>query len=217
MASVQLPVVYSYFRSGASWRLRIALALKKIDYEMRTVNLLKKEQLEQEYLQINAMGQVPAFVIDGNVLTQSMAILEYLEEVYPEKPLIPRDPLQRHKVREICEIVGSGIQPLQNLSVLLKCSDDAEKRAEWSKFWIEKGFLALESILANSSGKYCVGDELSWADIFLVPQVAAANRFQVNMTSYPTISKIHEALEKLEPFKIADPFVQPDCPPDLRK
>jgi len=211
------PILYTYFRSSASWRVRIALAYKGIDCEFRFVNLLKKQQYGEEFLKINPLAQVPALLHNGNLITQSVAILEYLEEVIPGKPLLPKDPLQRARVREICELIGSGIQPLQNTSVIGKIdSEDAAKRTEWAKFWIEKGFVALEKLLSQTSGKYCVGDELTLADCFLNPQVAQAGRFSVDVSHYPTISRLNESLKQLEPFKKGDAFTQPDCPPELR-
>ncbi|XP_064106117.1 maleylacetoacetate isomerase-like isoform X1 [Macrobrachium nipponense] len=208
------PVLYSYFRSSCSWRVRIVLAHKGVEYETRAVNLLKKEQVSDEFKKSNPMGQVPALFINNQTLTQSISIMEYLEEVYPQQPLLPKDPILRAKVREICEIIGSGIQPLQNLSVLQKIGD--EKKMEWAQFHINKGFVALEQVLARSSGKYCVGDQVSLADCCLVPQVYNANRFKVDMSAFPTISRIHDALTSLEAFQAAHPSKQPDCPEDLK-
>ncbi|CAL8119053.1 unnamed protein product [Orchesella dallaii] len=211
------PILYNYFRSSASWRVRIALNYKGIDYEYVPVNLLQKEQVGKDYLKVNPLGQVPAFVHDGNTITQSVAILQYIEDIYPSPPLIPKDPLKKARVMEICEIIGSGIQPLQNASVILKIdSEDASKRIEWAKFWIEKGFVALEKLLEQTSGKYCFGDELTLADCFLVPQAAQATRFKVNVSEYPYISRINATLKQLEPFQKADAFVQSDCPEDLK-
>jgi maleylacetoacetate isomerase len=211
------PILYTYFRSSASWRVRIALAYKGIEYEQKYVNLLKKEQYGEDYLKINPLAQVPALLHNGHLITQSVAILEYLEEVVPGKPLMPKDPLQRARVRELCEIIGSGIQPLQNTSVIGKIdSEDASKRIEWAKFWVEKGFNALEKLLSQTSGKYCVGDELTLADLFLAPQVAQANRFMVDVSKYPNISRLNQTLKELDAFKKGDAFTQPDCPEELR-
>jgi len=126
MASI--PKLHTYFRSSASWRVRIALNWKKIEYESVFVNLLKDDQYGPEYASINPLGQVPALVIDDQVLLQSVAIMEYLEEKYPDHPILPKDLIQRARVRQAAEIINSGIQPLQNLTVLKKISDDTEKR-----------------------------------------------------------------------------------------
>ncbi|XP_027225769.2 probable maleylacetoacetate isomerase 2 isoform X1 [Penaeus vannamei] len=207
------PILYSYFRSSCSWRVRIALAHKGVDYEYRAINLLKQEQVSDEYKKLNPLGQVPALIVDENTLTQSISILEYLEEAFPQKPLLPKDLFKRAKVREVCEIIGSGIQPLQNLSVLQKIG---ETKMEWGHFYIQKGFVALEQVLANSAGKYCVGDEVTIADCCLVPQVYNANRFKVDMAAFPVISRVHDALMSLDAFKAAHPSQQPDCPEDLK-
>ncbi|XP_042876336.1 probable maleylacetoacetate isomerase 2 isoform X2 [Penaeus japonicus] len=207
------PILYSYFRSSCSWRVRIALAHKGVDYEYRAINLLKQEQVSDEYKMLNPIGQVPALIVSGNTLTQSISILEYLEEAFPKKPLLPKDLFKRAKVREICEIIGSGIQPLQNLSVLQKIG---ETKMEWGHFYIQKGFVALEQVLADSAGKYCVGDEVTIADCCLVPQVYNANRFKVDMAAFPVISRVHDALVSLDAFKAAHPSQQPDCPEDLK-
>lgn len=207
------PILYSYFRSSCSWRVRIALAHKGVDYEYRAINLLKQEQVSDEYKKLNPLGQVPALIVDENTLMQSISILEYLEEAFPQKPLLPKDLFKRAKVREVCEIIGSGIQPLQNLSVLQKIG---ETKMEWGHFYIQKGFVALEQVLANSAGKYCVGDEVTIADCCLVPQVYNANRFKVDMAAFPVISRVHDALMSLDAFKAAHPSQQPDCPEDLK-
>ncbi|XP_045132524.1 maleylacetoacetate isomerase-like isoform X3 [Portunus trituberculatus] len=166
------PILYSYFRSSCSWRVRIVLAHKKIDYEYQPIHLLKKEQVSDEYTKVNPMGQVPALIVEDKMLTQSISIMEYLEETYPQNPLLPKEPLLRAKVREICEVIGSGIQPLQNLAVLQKIGDE---KMEWGHFYINKGFCALEQLLAGCAGKYSVGDQVTLADCCLVPQVYNAN------------------------------------------
>ncbi|KAG7170260.1 probable maleylacetoacetate isomerase 2 isoform X2 [Homarus americanus] len=212
--SASKPTLYSYFRSSCSWRVRIALAHKGVDYDYKPIHLLKKEQVSDEFMKLNPMGQIPALIINNQTLTQSMSILEYLEEAYPQKPLLPKDLFTRAKVREVCEVISSGIQPLQNLSVLQKVGD--EKKMEWGHFYINKGFVALEQLLAGCAGKYSVGDEVTLADCCLVPQVYNANRFKVEMAQFPTIVRVHDALSNLEAFKAAEPTNQPDCPEDLK-
>ncbi|XP_037083385.1 maleylacetoacetate isomerase-like isoform X2 [Pollicipes pollicipes] len=211
-------ILYSYFRSSCSWRVRLVLALKDIQYEYQPVNLLSGDQLADEYGSVNPMNQVPSLEVDGKVMTQSMSIMEFLEETYPKPSLLPDDPFQRAKVREICELIGSGIQPVQNLAVLKRVAALAgdEARRRWGREAIERGFGALEPILAASAGTCCVGDTATLADCCLVPQVFNASRFQVDMSQFPTISRVHGHLETLEPFQAAHFSRQPDCPPELR-
>lgn len=203
-------VLYSYWRSSCSWRVRIALALKKIDYEYKAVHLVKNggEQYLSSYKEKNPMAQVPTLEIDGIILTQSMAILEYLNDTRPEPPFLPKCPLKKALVREICECIVSGIQPLQNLAVLQKVG---ENKIEWGHYWIEKNFHALELMLSRSSGKYCVGDDVTMADMCLVPQVYnAVERFKVDLTPFPNIKRINEKLGTIEAFKVSHPLLQPD-------
>lgn len=208
------PILFSYWRSSCAWRVRNALAIKNVEYEYKEVNLLDKAHLGEEYRKLNPMGQVPAFIIDGTCLTQSISILEFIEEYYPDVPILPKSPLLRAKVREICEIISSGIQPLQNLSVLKKLGD--ERKMKWAHDCIEYGFVALEQILSTCSGKYCVGNAITMADCCLVPQVYNAHRFNVDMNAFPIIKKIDENLLELDAFKVAHPSKQPDCPPDFK-
>ncbi|XP_021946450.1 maleylacetoacetate isomerase [Folsomia candida] len=210
------PILYNYFRSSSSWRVRIVLAHKGIDYEYKAINLLKKEQLTEEYRKICPMQQVPALEVDGKIITQSMAIMDFLEDLYPEIPMIPKDRFGKAKVKEISDIINSGIQPLQNLSVILKFSSVPDERTEWARFWIAKGLDALEIILSETKGKYCVGDQITIADACLYPQIAAAERFKVEMEKYPIVNEIYQNLGELPAFKAAHAFVQPDCPEDLR-
>jgi len=211
-----IPILYSYFRSSCTWRVRIVLAWKGIEYEQRSVHLIKDggEQFTEEFKKVNPMSQVPALVIDGHNLTQSTAIIEYLEETVPNPPLLPRDPYKRAKVREIVECIAQGIQPLQNLQVLLM--HEEQKRSDIAKQVINTGFKALETILKESSGKYSVGNEVSFADCYLVPQVANARRFGVDLSPFPTIVRIEEELNKLPAFQVSHPRAQPDCPEELR-
>lgn len=159
------------------------------------------------------MLQVPALRIDGVTLSQSLAIIEYLEETRPSPALLPRDPVQRARCRMISDHITSGIQPLQNLAVLKKVGDGSQ---EWAQHFITRGFQALEQLLQDTAGRYCVGDEVTMADLCLVPQVANADRFKVDMAPYPTISRINQSLMKLEAFQVSHPSRQPDTPPELR-
>lgn len=193
------PILYSYWRSSCSWRVRIALNLKEIPYDIKPISLIKSggEQHCNEYREVNPMEQVPAlqigkyslvhqnsylkfhffFNLDGHTLIESLAIMHYLEETRPQRPLLPQDVHKRAKVREICEIICSGIQPLQNLIVLIHVGE--EKKKEWAQHWITRGFRAVEKVLSTSAGKYCVGDEISMADCCLVPQVFNARRYVI--------------------------------------
>lgn len=210
------PILYSYFRSSCTWRVRIALALKGIDYEIVPVNLIKDggQQFSKEFLALNPMKQVPALKIDGITIGQSLAIMEYLEETRPTPRLLPPDPKKKVLVRMISDLIASGIQPLQNLSVLKQVGQ--ENQLAWAQKAITSGFTALEQILQTTAGKYCVGDEVTMADLCLVPQVANAERYKVDLTPYPTIGRINKSLLALEAFQVSHPCRQPDTPPELR-
>lgn len=211
------PVLYSYFRSSCSWRVRIALALKGIDYETKPVHLLQDggEQNTDSYRELNPQCEVPTLEIDGQTMTQSMSIIEYLDETRGPPYLLPQgDPVKKQKVRAISQAIACGIQPVQNLRVLQYVG--GEKKAEWGHHWIERGFKGLEQLLQGTAGRYCIGDEITMADAVLVPQVYNANRFKVDMSAFPTISRINAALLEVEAFKVASPSEQPDCPPELR-
>jgi len=209
-------VLYSFFKSSASWRVRIALAYKGIQYDYISVNITKDEQFEADYVKKNTQAQIPTLVIDEITLTQSLPIIEYLEETYPHNPLLPKDPAQRAQVRRIAEIINCGIQPLQNpLSVATKVAEMSgkeEHKTEWIKYWIEKGFEALEKVLETTAGNYCVGDSVTIADLCLVPQVANAIIFKVDMGNYPIISRLADTCNEHEAFKASHPSKQPDAP-----
>ncbi|XP_059209258.1 maleylacetoacetate isomerase isoform X3 [Centropristis striata] len=209
------PVLHGYFRSSCSWRVRIAFALKGIEYDQVPVNLIKDggQQLADEYKALNPMMQVPAVEIDGITLSQSLAVIQYIDETRPGPRLLPTDPKKRAQVRMISDVIASGIQPLQNLYVIQKIG--AEK-VQWAQHFINRGFQALEPILKQTAGKYCVGDEISMADICLVPQVYNAERFKVDVGQYPTIKRLNQTLVEMEAFKVSSPSCQPDTPADLR-
>lgn len=184
-------VLYSSWRSSCSYRVRICLNLKDIKYELQSVDSSKLATTVgvETYTQ-NPMNYVPAIDINGKTLIESLAIMEYLEEVFPENPLMPKDPFNRALVRAICGIIVAGIQPLQNTGVLNKIGDLSSKEEEerWSQYWIAKGFKAIEKILETSAGKYCVGDQISLADCCLVPQVFNARRFVYHRaTTIPSV------------------------------
>ncbi|KAM9465964.1 maleylacetoacetate isomerase isoform 2-T2 [Clarias gariepinus] len=215
VACLMKPVLHGYFRSSCSYRVRIAFALKGIEYDQVPVNLVKDggQQLTDQYKTVNPMQQVPAVTIDDITLSQSLAIIQYLDETRPKPRLLPADIKQRAQVRMISDLIASGIQPLQNVYVIQKVG--AEK-VQWAQHFINKGFKALETILKETSGTYCVGDEISMADICLVPQVYNAERFKVDLDQYPTIKRINQTLMELEAFKVSHPSCQPDTPDDLK-
>ncbi|KAF9999182.1 Glutathione S-transferase zeta-1 [Entomortierella chlamydospora] len=210
------PVLYSYFRSSCSWRVRIALNLKKIDYDVRPINLLKGEQRTEEYLKIQPFGFVPAYIDNrtGKTLVQSVSIIEYIDETYPGVSLLPKDPIERATVRALVQAVAMDIQPVANLRILKYVGE--EKKGEWAKHFIIEGFKALEAMLEKTAGVYAFGDSITMADLTIVPQVYNGVRFGVDMTAFPIISRINSTLSELPEFKAAHPSQQIDCPADLR-
>ncbi|XP_026159163.1 maleylacetoacetate isomerase isoform X4 [Mastacembelus armatus] len=215
LASLAKPVLHGYFRSSCSWRVRIAFALKGVDYDQVPVNLIKDggQQLTGQYKALNPMQQVPAVEIDGIILSQSLAVIQYLDETRPGPRLLPADPKKRAQVRMISDLIASGIQPLQNVHILQKIG--AEK-LQWAQHFIDRGFKALEEILKKTAGKCCVGDEISMADICLVPQVYNAERYKVDVGQYPTIKRLNQTLLEIDAFKVSHPSCQPDTPVDLQ-
>ncbi|KAL1811738.1 hypothetical protein ACET3Z_021803 [Daucus carota] len=207
--------LYSYFKSTSSCRVRIALNLKGIDYDYEAVNLLKGEQHTPEYLKLNPMGYVPALV-DGDItIADSFAIIMYLEEKYPQHPLLPDDLVTRAVNFQAANIVSSGILSLHNLSVLTYIGEKfgPDERLPWVQFHIRKGFTALEKLLSDHAGKYATGDEVYLADIFLAPQIdAAIKRFSIDMTEFPLLSRLNAAYKELSAFQDAMPEKQPDTP-----
>jgi maleylacetoacetate isomerase len=216
-------ILYTYYRSSCAFRVRIALNLKGIECEQRGVDLVKDggQHLSDEYKKINPYNQVPAMVVMDSkgqkvTLIQSLAIIDYLDDMYPEPSLVPKDPLEKAKVRAIAECITSGIQPLQNMPILGEVAKWGGKKDEWAKNIISNRFQALELMLEQSVGKCCFGDNITLADVCLVPQVYNARRYGVDMTLFPTISRICSHLEQLEAFSKAHPREQPDCPPQLK-
>jgi len=215
--------LYSYFRSSASYRVRIALNLKGLTYETIPVHLLKNggEQLTPEFRKLNPDGLVPALVgeSDGNAvtLTQSLAIIEYLDEMHPQLPLLPQSALDKAFVRGIALSIACDIHPINNLRVLrylvrdLKVSED-DKNA-WYRHWCEQGLAAIEYTLSTDKrvGRFCYGDTPSLADCCLVPQIANAQRLNSDLSKMPTIMRIHDACMALDAFVNASPASQPDA------
>jgi maleylpyruvate isomerase len=205
-------ILYGYGLSSATFRVRIALALKQVPHGTVVKNLRVGEHRLGDFLALNAQGFVPALGLDdGAVLTQSVAIMEYLDEVYPDPPLLPADPVARARVRAICQTITSDVHPLNNLRVLRyleeKFSLDKASRDAWYRHWIQTGFDALERSLANDerSGRFCHGDSVTLADLCLVPQVFNARRFSVDLHSYPKIVAIDAACRELPAFQAAAP------------
>lgn len=205
--------LYQYWRSSCSWRVRWALDLKGVAFNSVIVNLLKGEQNDGGFQQKSPTGQIPCLDVDGKYLVESVAIMEWLEETYPQNPLLPSDPLDRIEVRQMCGIIALGIQPIQNISVLQKISPDKGERAKWARHWIERGFTAYERKASALAGTYSFGGQLTMADICLVPQVYNAHRFQVDMTAYPTMEKIYQHCLTLPSCQKAHPDQQPGAVP----
>ncbi|XP_065345749.1 probable maleylacetoacetate isomerase 2 [Cloeon dipterum] len=207
------PLLYSNWRSSATWRVRTVLNLKGIEYDLKPIDLFKNdipENLTEEYRAINPMQFVPALVIDGHTLIESLAIIEYLDEKFPQTPLLPKDLFAKSRVRSICSLIAAGIQPLQNIGVLKQVG--SERKVEWARQWISKGFKAVEKLLESTSGKYCVGDEITIADCCLLPQVFNARGYEIDLSVYPNISRIENELKNHPAFLAAHPHNQPDCP-----
>ncbi len=214
--------LYSYWRSSSAWRVRIGLALKGLAYEYRAVNLLAQEQFGDVHRARNPSGQVPVLEVeeDGRValLTQSMAILEWLDERHPSPPLLPQDALGRARVRALAELVNSWIQPMQNAVVLRTLRErwpGYEK--EWAASFMARGLASLESLVAAGAGRFAHGDTPGLADCFLVPQLYNARRFGVDPSPYPTLLRVEAACAALAPFQAAHPDRQPDAPPPERR
>jgi maleylacetoacetate isomerase len=213
-------VLYGYWRSSAAYRVRIALNLKGLAYESRPVHLVRDggEQHTPDYRALNPQELVPCLVNKGQVFTQSLAIMEYLDETHPSPRLLPDDPAGRARVRALAQVVACDLHPLGNLRVLQHLvaqfgADDAAK-GMWSRHWISDGLGALETMLAGhvATGRFCHGDTPTMADACLVPQVYNAVRWKLSLDDYPTIRRIHEACQALEAFQLAVPEAQSDAP-----
>lgn len=210
--------LYSYWRSSAAYRVRIALGLKGIAHEYVPVHLVRNggEQRDPAYLRLNPGGRVPTLEVDGHAIYQSMAILEWLEETYPRPPLLPADAFERARARGIAQLIVSDIQPLQNVSVTnyLRSESgwDAGQIAGWLRHWISQGMAAVEQALQGSAhGAFACGDAPTLADICLVPQCYAARRFGVDLADFPSIRRIEAACMRIPAFSSAAPEAQPDA------
>ena len=209
--------LHSYFRSSASYRVRIALALKGLPYDYVPVHLVKGEQHSTHYTRISSSGLVPTLVThDGEALSQSMAIIEYLDEVYPNPPLLPSTPSERAHVRALAQVIACEIHPLNNLRVLqyltqqLKVDDEAKNH--WYHHWVRLGLQTIERELEKfPATTYCFGETPTMADCFLVPQIFNAQRFGVSVADLPRIMAVHEACASLPAFQNAHPSACPDA------
>jgi maleylacetoacetate isomerase len=210
--------LYTYFRSSAAFRVRIALNLKALAYEPQFVHLPKGQHREPAYGAVNPQALVPTLELDdGMRLAQSMAIIEYLEELHPRPPLLPQEPMARARVRSLSQLVACEIHPLNNLRVLQylrkQLGQNEEQVGVWYRHWIAEGFAKLEAALAGNgeTGRFCHGDAPSMADCCLVPQVFNAKRYEFDAQRYPTTMRVFEECMKLEAFDRAQPSKQPDA------
>jgi maleylacetoacetate isomerase len=212
-----LPRLYSYFRSSAAYRVRIALALKHVVYETCPVHLLRDggEHYQAHYRAVNPQGLVPSFVDEAGTLGQSLAIMEYLDTLYPDPPLLPADPRAMAEVRAMAEAVACDIHPLNNLRVLAylrrEFGADEDAVARWYRHWIAEGLAPLEALALRHSRGFCWGDTVTLADLCLVPQLYNARRFAVDLAPYPTLTAIDARCRALPAFIAAAPENQPDA------
>lgn len=211
-------ILHNYFRSTTSVRVRIAMAMKGLDYQYKGYSLLPNEHKSEAYLKLNPQGLVPSLEIDGHsLLTQSMAILEYLDETHPEPALLPNDALGRARVRSLSQIIGVDIHPVNNLRILRYLESefeaDADTKKKWFHEWAHAGYQALETRLANEpeTGKYCHGDTPTMADICLYAQMFNNTRFGMDMDAYPTVLRIQTTCAILPAFEAGAPMNQPDA------
>lgn len=202
-------VLYDYFRSSASYRVRIALNLKGLDYEQRPISLINGAQNDPAYKALNPQGLVPMLEIDGHRLTQSLSIMVYLDQVYPDPPLMPRDPADGAHVRALALAVACDIHPLNNLRVLKYLKNDLgvseEAKDEWYRHWVAEGLAALEEMARPRAGAFLFGDSPTIADVCLVPQLYNARRFSVPITDYPTLRRADETASAHAAFAAAHP------------
>jgi len=213
-----VPTLYGYWRSSASWRVRLALNLKGIAYDYEPVHLVEGggQQWAESYRSLNPMAEIPTLHIDGAYLSQSLAIMEYLEETRPTPSLLPHSRVERARCRQLAEIVNASIQPLQNLRVLKHLArefgaTEAQKSA-WAAHYIDFGLRAVEDLLPRTAGFYCVGDQITLADICVIPQIYNAHRFGVDMSAMPRLSEIHARLYTNPAVQAAHADRQPDAP-----
>ncbi len=209
-------VLHNYWRSSASYRVRIALELKQLPFEYVVVNIREREQFSEAYRGLNPMAQVPTLIVTEDTgtthtLIQSLPILEFLDERFPTSALLPKDPYRRRHVRALCEIINSGIQPLQNLTVLSAIKALGHDPKAWSQSYITPGLAAFEQQARLSAGQYCAGNAVTFADCFLIPQLAAARRFDLELERFPLLLEIEARCLEMPAFRRAAPDQQPDA------
>ena len=214
--------LYSYFRSSAAYRVRIALSLKRLDWDTVTVRLTADEQRRDDFLKLNPQGLVPALALeDGSVIGQSTAILEWLEEAHPKPPLYPNAALERAAIRALCQHIACDIHPLNNLRVLnyLKgeCGLAQDAVDRWYAHWIQRGFGAVETALADFPGPFSLGERPGMLEVYLAPQVYNARRFNVGLDAFPKLQALDERCRRLNAFADSHPYRQPDTPESLRR
>jgi maleylacetoacetate isomerase len=211
--------LYSYFRSSASYRVRIALHWKRLEFTYLPVHLIKEggQQNQEDYRIINPLGHVPALDHCGFLIAESVAIVDYLDRIFPERPLFPSVPQDRALVLQIMEIINSGVQPLQNLKVNRfleqELKQDKSVVERWNRHWIERGLMSLERLLERTAGRFCLGEEVTAADAFLIPQCFSSRRFGVEIERFPLIARLEKEALKLDAFQKAHPEKQPDYTP----
>ncbi len=211
--------LYSYWRSSSAYRIRIALNLKGLDYELVPIHLVKDggQHRQPAFMKLNPQGLVPVLTDGGRVFRQSVAICEYLDEAYPSRPLLPADIRSRARVRNLTQVIASDIQPLNNLRVLMYLEKEldikGQRKSDWYRYWIEDGFAAFEQLLAESptTGDFCEGDDPTMADAFLVPQVYNALRYEIDLAPYPEVQRVYQNGIDVEEFQSAAPEAQPDA------
>jgi maleylpyruvate isomerase len=210
--------LYNYYRSSASFRVRIALNYKNLSYEYLPVHLIREggEQYKSDFQAINPQSLIPVLQEGDQIITQSLAILEYLEETHPTPALLPKDPIQRAQIRAFAQAIVSEMHPVNNSRVLNYLKDelkvDEDEKLAWYHHWLQIGFTALEKIIIqNNSGLFCFGAQLSFADICLIPQIRNAYRFNFAMDAFPRLMKIYEHCLSLDCFVKAQPEQQPDA------
>lgn len=215
--------LYNYFRSSTSYRVRLALEFKKLSYEYVPVHLLNNggEQNSESYRKLNPIGGVPTLIHNEKVISQTMAIVEYLDEEFPSTfQLFPKDHFLKAKVRQFCENINADIHGMNNLKVLkylteeFKISND--QKDQWTQHWLNQGFMALEKMASETAGQFTFADSITAADLFLGPQIVTAERFNVDVTKYKTLNKIYQNCMALPEFKKAHPFAQIDTPEEFK-
>ena len=214
--------LYSYFRSSAAFRVRIALNIKGLEYNYLPVNLLNSEQKSDQYIALNPQGLVPAMELPGgDLIAQSGAILEWLEETHPSPPLLPADPLERAQVRSVVNAITCDMHPLCIPAVTgyLKAQHSAgtEDITNWYTTWMHRGFTAIEQVLANNDSHYSFGDQPCMADLVVVPQIYNARRFNIPLENFPHITRVVDNCNALPAFEAAAPEAQPDSTINTRK